>query len=135
MADAALRANVPREDVREVLETCRRWPGVQQADEVVAMADRRIESALESLARLWCLDAGLPAPDLQVRICRIADGVFVGRVDLAWLARRTVCELDGKLKYVVAEPDSGRTRPDEVLWRERRREDDLRALGLEVVRG
>ena len=132
MADAALRAKVPREDVQDVLATCRRWPGVRQADEVLAMADRRAESALESLARLWCLDAGLPVPDLQLRICRLEDGGFVGRVDMAWLAYRTVCELDGRLKYVA---DGERGSPDDVLWREKRREDDLRELGLEVVRG
>jgi hypothetical protein len=132
MADAALRKGVSRAEALAVLETCRRWPGVQQAEELVRLADGRAESGLESMGRLWCHDAGLPPPDLQVRLCRTSDGKLLGRVDLVWLALRTVGELDGRLKYVV---DEDGDRPDKVLWEEKLREDDLRDTGLEVARG
>jgi hypothetical protein len=92
----------------------------------VTFADRRAESALESLARVWFADAGLPAPDLQTTFCHPQNGDFVARVDFSWLQHRTVCEVDGRAKY---------DRAGDVLWREKLREDALRDLGLEVVRG
>ena len=49
---------------------------------------------------------------------------FVARVDFL-LKGRTICEVDGRLKY----EDSG------TLWAEKQREDRLRELGFEVVRG
>ena len=126
MADAALRDGVDRLDVVDVLGRCRRWPGLLDAMDVVVLADRRAESALESLARVWFDAAGLPRPQLQVRLCHAADGRFVARTDFFWPQHRTVCEVDGRVKY---EQGSG------ALWQEKLREDALRDLGLEVVRG
>ena len=125
MADAALRDGVDRMDVIDVLGTCRRWPGVQNAIDAVIFADRRSESPLESLARVWFSEADLPAPQLQAKLCHADDGRFVARVDFFWPQHRTVCEVDGRVKY-----DGGGT-----LWHEKLREDTLRDLGLEVVRG
>lgn len=132
MADAALREGVDRLDVLEVLASCRRWPGVLEAIDVLVFASRRSESALESLARVWFAEAGLPAPQLQIRLCDGADGRFVARTDFFWPQHRTVCEVDGRLKY-QQEPKKLRT-PD-PLWHEKLREDTLRDLGLEVTRG
>jgi very-short-patch-repair endonuclease len=70
-------------------------------------------------------EAGLPAPRPQARISD-ADGV-IARVDLLFEEQRTILEVDGKLKYV--DPDD-----DQVLWREKKREDRLREAGYEVVR-
>jgi hypothetical protein len=134
MADSALRAGVERAAVLEALAACDRWPGVLRARELVAFADKRAESPLESLARLWFRDAGLPAPDLQVRLCDGADGRFVARVDFLWVAHRTVCEVDGRVKYEEAQ-DPDLPRPSNVLWQEKLREDTMRDLGLEVARG
>lgn len=131
MADAALRAGVARLEVLDVLATCGGWPGIQNAIDVVMFADRRAESALESLARVWFSEAGLPAPQLQVRLCHASDGLFVGRVDFFWPQHRTVCEVDGRVKYQDRE-DEPRTG---VLWQEKLREDTMRDLGLEVARG
>lgn len=128
MADAALRCGVGRIDVLDVLQDCRGWPGIQNAIDSLIFADRRSESALESLARVWFSEAGLPGPLLQVRLCDGRDGRFVARVDFFWPQHRTVCEVDGRLKY------QDRERGD-VLWQEKLREDTLRDLGLEVVRG
>lgn len=132
VADAALRDGVDRLDVLAVLATCRRWPGVQDAVDALVFADRRAESALESLARVWFSEAGLPAPALQIRLCTAADGAFVARADFFWPQHRTVCEVDGRVKY--EQPD-GTTPERSALWHEKRREDALRDLGLEVVRG
>lgn len=137
MADAALRAGVDRLAVCEVLAGCRNWPGVQEAIDVLIFAVCRSESALESLARVWFSAAGLPAPQLQIRLCHAADGRFVGRVDFFWPAHRTVCEVDGRVKYLDPQQPEPEGQPQEnlVLWQEKLREDELRDLGLEVARG
>lgn len=132
MADAALRAGVDRLDVLDVLAACRGWPGAAAAVDVMIFADRRAESALESLARVWFSEAGLPPPQLQARLCHAVDGQFVGRVDFFWPQHRTVCEVDGRMKY---QDRAGEPAKDGALWHEKLREDTLRDLGLEVVRG
>jgi very-short-patch-repair endonuclease len=48
-------------------------------------------------------------------------------VDFFWEEQATVGEFDGRLKY-TGQPNA------DVLYAEKRREDRLRALGLEVVR-
>lgn len=78
---------------------------------------------------MWFSQAGLPAPRLQTRICHTSDGRFVARVDFLWPQHRTVCEVDGRVKY---QGDEAR---QAALWHEKLREDELRDLGLEVVRG
>ncbi|MDT7571928.1 MAG: hypothetical protein QOE05_2102 [Actinomycetota bacterium] len=128
-ADSALRAGVSRDDITEVLQRCSHWPGVRQARAVVAFADARSDSALESALRWQFAQQGLPAPDLQITICD-AEGGQVGDVDFVWLARRTICEADGRLKY----DEKDGPRKENALWREKRREDALRWLGFEVVR-
>jgi very-short-patch-repair endonuclease len=51
----------------------------------------------------------------------------IGVVDFLWEEQATVGEFDGRLKY-MGQPNA------DVLYAEKRREDRLRALGLEVVR-
>jgi hypothetical protein len=68
--------------------------------------------------------SGLPEPMLQVEFSD-SDG-FVARVDFHFPSYDTVVEFDGLLKYGGGSP--------EVLIREKRREDRLRALGIQVVR-
>jgi very-short-patch-repair endonuclease len=89
---------------------------VRGAREVVALASPLAESPLESLVRLAVHDDGFPPPQLQVRIACY-------RVDLAWPAQRVIVEADGRVKY------SG-----DELWREKRREHELRRHGYTVIR-
>ena len=137
VADSALASAVPRADVLEVLGRCERWPGVLAARDVMLFADPRAESALESLARQWFLEQGLPPPELQARLHR--DGRFLGRVDFFWPDVRTACEVDGRLKYEDAAPSPerrpGQERKANPLFAEKKREDMLRNAGAEVVRG
>ena len=124
MADGALRAGVQRGEVQGLLNgPCHQWPGNNRARAVLDFADPRAESALESRARCWFAAMGLPAPELQVQIFD-EHRRFVARVDFL-LEGRTICEVDGRLKY----DDSS------ALWAEKQREDRLRELGFEVVRG
>ena len=129
MADAALRAGVSRSAVLQLLDgPCRGWPGVAVARRVIAFADRRAESALESVARCWLAALEFPAPELQVEIFDQRRRL-VARVDFL-LKGRTVFETDGRGKYT----DAGRY-DGNALWAEKQRADRLRELGFEVVRG
>ena len=135
VADSALGRGVPREAVLAVLARCARWPGAVAAADVVRFADGRAESVLESLARQWFLEQALPAPELQLEICRGDDGTYVGRVDFIWREQRTVCEVDGRLKYRVDDQLRPGDPLRDPLFLEKQREDLMRDLGLEVVRG
>jgi hypothetical protein len=123
--DQALRRQlVSSEELTFQLEHCRGWPGYRRAAATVALADGLAESPLESLSRLRIAGAGLPAPELQ-RVFHTRGGRFVARCDFYWPQYRVVGEADGNAKY-----DAGR----EAIVAERRREQALRELGLEVVR-
>jgi hypothetical protein len=130
VADGALGAGVPRDAVAAVLDYCRGWPGVRQARVAWEHADAGAESPLESRHRALFRRLGLPVPETQVRV-RDASGRVVARVDFLFREEWTVVESDGRVKYESAgEPGS----PVTSVWDEKRREDVLRDLGLEVVR-
>jgi hypothetical protein len=114
-ADAALREGiVTRFSLDAELEMATGWPGVRQAREVVAVADPRAESPLESITRLALHDDGFPPPELQF---------WIGpdRVDFYWPRFRLVLEADGRAKYT-----------DDALWEEKKREQHLRTHRDEV---
>lgn len=116
-------------ELRSAAAGVRSWPGGIGAGRAVSLADGRAESPLETRGRLRILGAGLPSPELQVEI-RVR-GRLVGVAD-AWFDDAAVAvEFDGRVKY--SDPWRGR-RPEEVLWEEKRREDELRALDIRVVR-
>ncbi len=120
-ADAALARGCSRQELEDVLAQCRRFPGTRSARRVLAFADPRAESPLESLGRARFDEEGLPAPELQVDLGD-EDGAI--RVDHWFRAERTVGEADGLAKY----DDLA------VLRAEKLREDALRERGVEVVR-
>jgi hypothetical protein len=105
------------------------WRGASRAVRAVSQADGRAESPLETRGRLRIVGSGLPTPLLQVEIR--TRGRLVAVVD-AWFEEAAVAvEFDGRVKYT--DPWRGRD-PAQVLWEEKRREDDLRALDIRVVR-
>ncbi|MBA8795153.1 putative transcriptional regulator of viral defense system [Friedmanniella endophytica] len=129
--DAALAAGLDRDALDTVLALSRHRPGVIRARRACAFFDGRSESDGESVSRVRLAAAGLPAPELQHEL-RSPDGEFLGRVDFFWRKQRTVGEFDGRVKY-------GRLlrageHPGDVVFAEKRREDAIRRLGLEVVR-
>lgn len=126
VADAALHLGIVTDDeLHEMLERCRSWPGVRTAGAVVAFADGRSESVGESRARVLFHNEGLPPPELQHNIYDRA-GRLVGRVDFYFPESRTVGEFDGQMKYAGGDP--------RVLYREKVREDDIRELDYQFVR-
>lgn len=133
VGDAALAGGgTSAEELADMLNRSRHRPGCARARRVVPFLDGRSESVGESRSRLAIARAGLPPPRPQVEIRDPDDGWLVGRVDFWWPGTRVVGEFDGKVKY-------GRGRqpgedPGEIVFREKLREDELRALGLDVVR-
>jgi hypothetical protein len=129
--DSSLRMGLDRAELIACLQRMRRWPGVVRARRVAAFIDGRSESPGESRSRAAFMQCGLPAPQPQFEVFD-NDARFVGRVDFAWPALRTIGEFDGKIKY-------GRSLREvqdshDVVFREKLREDALRDLGWQVVR-
>jgi len=122
VADAALARGLPAEELVAVADRCARWPRAPRVRPVLLHADGRSESPLESISRAGFLRAGLPMPELQVEVWY--GGALVGRVDFLWRQFLVVGEADGRTKYTAVDD----------LYAEKRREERLRDLGLEVVR-
>jgi very-short-patch-repair endonuclease len=89
--------------------------------EIVRLADPRRESANESLSYGHFVLAGLPLPDLQVRIRTPEVEVFP---DFLWAEAGVIGEADGAVKYSSHED----------LVREKRRQEALEQMGFRVVR-
>jgi hypothetical protein len=121
---------VSGEQLAAQLKRSHRMPGARAAGRVIAFADGRSESVGESRSRVMLHRAGLPEPELQMTVCDV-DGVFLGRADFGYRRRKVLGEFDGKVKY---RGGSGAEDPGETVFREKRREDALRAAGWAVVR-
>jgi hypothetical protein len=110
------------------LERCRqvharahgRWRR-RRVGPVLALVDGRSESPPESWVRVACARAGLPAPVPQFVV--LADGEFLGRVDLAWPEYRLIVEYEGAYHF-----DGLQIRQDD------RRYERLVAAGWRVIR-
>jgi hypothetical protein len=66
--------------------------GIVNVREMLAHADGRAESPMESEARLVFIDYGLPLPELQYEIVDHCGDLW--RVDFAWLDAKVVAEYD-----------------------------------------
>ena len=107
----------------------------RRAEVALSLATPLSESAGESYSRAAFHYLGFQQPELQHRFTD-ANG-FIGRADFWWPPssgrRGVVGEFDGKGKYLDAELRNGAT-PEEVLYKEKLREDRIRALGFGFVR-
>lgn len=128
-ADAALNRKLTTPDLLDkALGAMRHTPKIAAARQAVALADPLCESVGETRSRLVLHSLpGAPSVRSQHEI-RDGWGNLVARVDFL-VGDRVVVEFDGRVKYGM----DGR-RPEDDLWAEKRREDDLRALGYIVVR-
>jgi hypothetical protein len=66
--------------------------GIVRVRELLAHADGRAESPMESESRLVFIDYGLPLPELQYEIIDHCGDLW--RVDFAWLDAKVVAEYD-----------------------------------------
>jgi hypothetical protein len=131
-ADAALhRGLVAPSELSTLAVELADWPGGRVVRRVVRFADRLSESVGESRTRVLFRVEGLPPPRLQVEIW--TDGRLLGRVDLLDEESMTVVEFDGRMKYRLNGAKDPRSL-EEVLWAEKRREDDIRARGYGFAR-
>lgn len=89
--------------------------------ELLSWPDPRRESPLESLSYGHFVMAGLPLPLMQVRVATPLGDVFP---DFLWPEARVIGEVDGAVKYRLAED----------LVMEKRRQEALEQLGFLVVR-
>ena len=135
VADAALRrndhpvANVPRTSLHpeQLARELARIPwshGSAKALRVIEFADGRADRPGESMSRVSMHLAGVTAPELQVRMLGASGRAYV--VDFWWPRFNVIGEFDGKFKYTDPRYMNGRT-PEQVLYDEKLREDDLRA--------
>lgn len=85
------------------------------------LGDGRSESPLESVARLACLDAGIPPDALQL-VIRSPDGTHLGRIDLAWRLP------DGTWLLVEIDGADVHSTP-QAVFRDRSRQDALASAG------
>jgi hypothetical protein len=97
----------------------------------IALAEStcKSESFGESLARVDMWSLGFPRPTLQREFRDPQGSMFP---DYAWEAWGILGEFDGKQKYSRNMAINGD--PTEALWKEKKREDRLRAMGFTIVR-
>ncbi len=125
--DAALHEGMTtRDSLASALATARLGRGRHLAREVCDLADATVESPGESRTRWLLRCLGLPSPTPQAWILD-PSGAAVARVDFLFEEFRTIIEFDGAVKYDGADSK-------QALFREKKREDRLRALGYQVVR-
>ncbi|TPW73534.1 hypothetical protein [Schumannella sp. 10F1B-5-1] len=125
------RRRVERDELTSELERSATRIGLSRALSAIALADGRSGSPGEGLSRVTMHRLGIPAPTLQQSFHD--GGRLVGITDFWWPDIRLIGEFDGYGKYMREEFLNGRT-PAEAVIDEKRREDELRALGTTVVR-
>ncbi|KGN32089.1 hypothetical protein N802_10845 [Knoellia sinensis KCTC 19936] len=105
--------------------------GRARAALVVDFAEPGAMSVGESLSRVQMFRLNVPRPQLQVPI--EDDDGLVGICDFWWKRERVVGEFDGLKKYQV---DEGMAAEEvtQVLWREKKREDRIRATDRRMAR-
>jgi len=130
LLDASLAARAAdRDDLLRARALASGRRGCRGVDDLRALADGRSESALESRARLDCVDGGVPPDDLQV-VVRDDQGRPVARGDIVVRRRHRpgrgllVLEADGRRFHEAPE----------ALLHDRHRANALVALGHDVIR-
>lgn len=128
--DAALAKGCTREDLQDVHNRMRLWPGAGTAARAIAFADPLAESVAESVSRVRIRYGGLPDPELQY-VVRDNAGHFVGRFDMAWPELQVLGECDGVTKY-DERANAGET-PGEIVLATTRRDRAAGELDWRVV--
>jgi hypothetical protein len=127
-----LRAGMTTEELAQRLAESHHRHGIARARRTATLLDPRSESPGESMSRVVFAEHRIPMPTPQLEVFDEL-GRFVGRSDFGWIEERTLGEFDGKKKYgrLLLKPGQS---PEDALFEEKRREDQLRDLGWEVVR-
>jgi len=133
VADAALARLVTAEQLRDSLGGFVHDAKARIRAAVVADADGRAQTPIESLARILLTNMGISDVQPQFAV-QLANGVTT-HVDLYSPSLHHCFECDGRLKYRTQVNLIGvQVSAEDVVWEEKQREDALRALGLGVSR-
>jgi hypothetical protein len=128
--DAVLRRGVTRRQLADELELMENWPYISSSRAAVDVGDAGAETVGETMGRLLVSELGIGRPSTQFAV-KIASGV-------AWCDLRVGChvfEFDGRIKYQRVEQGGVADRPvEEVVWDERKRQQEICAVGLGMSR-
>lgn len=122
-ADSALRSGLPKAVLDLAVDLAGRRRSARRIAAVVAFADARSGSVGESLSRVTMHRMGLH-PELQQK--HFDHRGFIGRSDFFFPDERAACEFDGRVKF--SDPRYAPNGAAEVLWKEKVREDRMRAV-------
>jgi hypothetical protein len=142
VADAALRRkahprpDLPRttmsaDDLFAELSLVPLTHGTAKALRVIEFADGRADRPGETISRVNMHLARLTTPILQAPLRGASGKVYP--VDFWWPEFNLIGEFDGKMKYTEEQYLQGRT-PQQALYDEKRREDDLRSADHKFTR-
>ncbi len=120
-----------REALEVQHEAMAHWPDARLLHMVTRLARSEHESPGEVRAEHLFWSQGIPRPVAQYEVYDQA-GRLIGRCDFAWPRFRLIVEFDGAVKY-ERHLRPGET-PGAAVFREKQREDALRAAGWTVVR-
>ncbi len=133
-ADFALRARAPltsRDELWAEFTAMRPFNNMRRAQRVLEFATELSDSPGESLSRVVMHELGFPEPELQAHFTNRDGGDIY--TDFYWPEHSVVGEFDGRAKYEREQYLGGFT-PEEKLWKEKRREDDVRRHVRRFVR-
>lgn len=125
------RHGIDADAIAEVIARRRPFRGVRRVDAVLDFAGTGSASPSESLCRVRFDEAGFSQP-IQQKQFRGLDGRLYP-VDFYWEEVDVIGETDGRVKYEDPRFLNGRT-PQQALWDEKLREDELRAQSSGFVR-
>jgi len=123
--DFIRRGLTSSEELNQLYQQVRHWPGALILQLVLALATGKSESVGESLGWLLFRNQRVPRPEQQFKVFH-PNGALAGRTDWAWPEHRVLGEFDGLGKYLRSRRE-GET-IEECVMREKRREDLLREL-------
>lgn len=128
--DSARRLGCSLDDLWAAVAAMRNWPHVTRVRESVDLSDAGADNLAETLSRLLVTELGFGRPRTQFGI---SDGRRTAWCDL--LLGRHVIEFDGRVKYQRVDDGGLAHLPaEEVVWREKQRQDWLCGFGLGISR-
>lgn len=131
VGDSALRRGLTVDCLHRAVALRGSHPGGARVRRAVRFMSARSDSVGESRSRVLFVREQLPIPMEQVDVFDAYDR-WLARVDFLWDEFGVIGEFDGRIKYRrdgVASMDA-----EEVVYREKLREDALRRAGWTVVR-
>lgn len=130
LTDGPQGAGVAVEDLRAAAALLPSRAGRERTLAVINFASALSGSAGESISRAKMYQFGFPAPVLQQKFT-LRDG-SEALVDFWFREQNLAGEFDGRAKYLRADWSGGSM--EDRLWKEKRREDDIRGQGVAFVR-